>query len=291
VKPLADKLALVTGASGIIGAAIAMRLARDGAYVLAHYGSGRAAADAVVREIVDAGGHAEALGADLSERDGARALIAQIDDAFGARFGGRLDVLVNNAGRFDFDALTEATDDAFDRIFNVNVRAVFQLSRDAARRMSVTGAGRIITIGSVFGESTPAAGLSLYCGTKFAVRGFTRAWSRDLGPVGITVNNVQPALIQAEPVPTAGPAFEAMQQRVSVGRFGTAGDVAAAVAFLAHPDAAFITGESLNVDGGWSALPGAISRRRAARATRACSAPARRRSRTAQRAWSARGIG
>ncbi len=181
--PLGNRLALVTGASGSIGAAVARRLARDGASVLAHYGSNR-----------------------------------------------------------------EAAED-----FNVNVRALFQLSREAARRMTKVGWGRIITMGSVFGEAAPAPGLSMYCGTKFAVRGLTRAWSRDLGPAGITVNNVQPAVIQPEPVPTHGPAFEAMKQFTSVGRFGKPEEIAEAVAFLANPAAAFINGESLTVDGGWSA--------------------------------------
>jgi 3-oxoacyl-[acyl-carrier protein] reductase len=251
--PLAGKLALVTGASGGIGSAVARRLARDGASVVVHYNASPQGAQAVVREIGAAGGEAEAIGADLSCYAGPPALIAQLDRAFGGRFAGRLDVLVNNAGILDFGSLADVTDESFDRLFNVNVRACFQLSREAARRMTSAGWGRIINMGSVFGEATPAPGLSMYCGTKFAVRGLTRAWSRDLGPAGVTVNAIQPAAIQTDPVPTDGPTFEAMMQYTSVGRFGKPEEIAEAVAFLAHPNAAFINGESLTVDGGWSA--------------------------------------
>ncbi|GAC1596267.1 MAG: 3-oxoacyl-ACP reductase FabG [Candidatus Velthaea sp.] len=251
--PLADKLALVTGASGSIGAAVARRLAHDGASVLAHYNSSPESAQDLVREIKATGSEAEAFGADLSSHDGPSALLAHVNLAFGGRFAGRLDVLVNNAGILDFGPLVDTTDESFDRLFNVNVRALFQLSREAARRMTEAGWGRIINMGSVFGEAIPAPGLSLYSSTKFAVRGLTRAWSRDLGPAGITVNNVQPAVIQAEPVPTNGPTFDAMKKFTSVGRFGTPDEIAGAVAFLASPAAGFINGASLTVDGGWSA--------------------------------------
>ena len=251
--PLENKLALVTGASGGIGSAVARRLARDGASVLVHYGSSRAEAETVVREITGSGGQAEIAGADLSRHDGPAALIAQLDGAFGGRFAGRLDVLVNNAGTLDFGSLVDATDESFDTVFNVNVRALFQLSREAGRRMTKTGWGRIINMGSVFGEAAPVPGLGIYCGSKFAVRGLTRGWSRDLGPVGITVNNVQPAVVQPEPVPTEGETFDAMKRFTSVGRFGKPEEIADAVAFLAGPQAGFINGESLTVDGGWSA--------------------------------------
>lgn len=251
--PLAGKLALVTGASGGIGSAVAKRLAQDGAAVLVHYGANGDSAAAVVGVIRDAGGEAEAVGADLSDHAGPAALIAQIDGAFGGRFAGRLDVLVNNAGSLQFGALSELTDESFDQLFNLNVRAIFQLSREAARRMAKTGWGRIINMGSVFGEATTIPGLSLYSGTKFAVRGLTRAWSRDVGPQGITVNGIQPALIQPEPHPTEGPLIDAMHRYNSVGRLGRPDEIAEAVSFLASPKAGFINGENLTVDGGWSA--------------------------------------
>ena len=251
--PLAHKLALVTGASGGIGSAVARRLARDGASVIAHYHSNAEGARAVVREIEAADGVAQTLEADLSRRDGPAVLLAQLDGVFAGRFAGRLDILVNNAGTLDFGLLTDASDEDFDRAFDVNVRACFQLSREAARRMTKAGWGRIVNMGSVFGEATPSPGLSVYCGTKFAVRGLTRAWSRDLGPAGITVNNVEPAVIQREPAPTDGPIFEAMKKYTSVGRFGSPEEIANVVAFLAGSDAGFINGASLTVDGGWSA--------------------------------------
>ena len=251
--PLANKLALVTGASGSIGSAVARRLAADGASVLIHYSSGREGAENVLRSIRAAGGEAEIVAADLGQRDGPASLLAQIDPSFGERFAGRLDVLVNNAGTVDVDTLTDSTDEAFDHLFNLNVRAVFQLSREAARRMTKVGWGRIINMGSVFGEGAFSPGLSLYCGTKFAVQGLTRGWSRDLGPAGVTVNNVQPAVVQSAPQPESGPVFDAMRRFTSVGRFGRPEEIAEAVAFLASPKAGFINGESLNVDGGWSA--------------------------------------
>jgi 3-oxoacyl-[acyl-carrier protein] reductase len=251
ILPPKKLLALVTGASGNIGSVVARRLAQNGISVLVHFGSSQTAAARIVREIQEVGGEAEMIGADLSQRDGAISLVSQLDQSFDRRFTGRLDILVNNAGALDMGSITEVTDDSIDSLFNINVRAVIQLSREASRRMTKTGWGRIINMGSVFGEAAPFPGLSIYCGTKFAVQGLTRAWSRDLGPSGITVNNIQPAVIQAEPFPTSGPAFEAMQRLASVGRFGRAEEVADLVAFLVSP--LFISGACLNIDGGWGA--------------------------------------
>lgn len=252
-SPLEKKLALVTGSSRGIGAAIARRLAADGAAVLVHYGSSRDRADAVVTEIKQAGREAEAIGANLASHDGPSALLAQIDGAFGGKFSGRLDVLVNNAGTGVFGLLKDATDEDFDKQFNLNVRAVFQLSREAARRMTKAGWGRIINIGSGLGEAAPMPGVSLYCGTKFAIRGLTKGWSRDLGAAGVTVNAVQPGPIDTELNPADGPMAEAQKKLTSLGRYGTTDEIASAVAFLASPQSAFINGECLTVDGGWSA--------------------------------------
>ena len=204
-RPLFGKLALVTGASGLIGSAIATRLAADGASVIAHHNSDVHGAEKTVREIEAAGGEAATLRADLSLKDGPSDFIAQLDLSFGGAYAGTLDILVNNAGVFDAAEIGDITDEMFDRLFTVNVRALFQLSREASRRMAVKKWGRIVNIGSVFGEGSFGPGLSLYSASKFAVRGLTQGWSRDLGPFGITVNNVQPALIQGEPVPTGGP--------------------------------------------------------------------------------------
>ncbi len=253
VQPLAGKIALVTGSSRAIGAAVAKRLALDGASVVVHYCSNAAQGQNVVESIREAGGSAALLQADLGQLHGPAQLLAALPSAFDSRFANRLDILVNNAGTFEYAPLQQATDESFDRLFNLNVRSVFQLSRHAAGLMMAAGWGRIINMGSVFGEAAPAPGMSLYCGTKFAIQGFTRAWSRDLGPHGITVNNIQPAVIQPEPAPICGPTFEAMKRHTSVGRFGKASEIADMAAFLVSPQAAFINGESFNVDGGWNA--------------------------------------
>jgi 3-oxoacyl-[acyl-carrier protein] reductase len=144
--PLENRIALVTGASGAIGSAVATRLAADGAALLAHYGSDRDGAENVVAAIKQAGGQAEAVGADFSRPEGPTTLIAQLDRVFGGRFIGRLDVLVNNAGTLAMGPLAESTDEDFDRLFNVNVRAVFQLLREATRRMTKAGWGRIVNL-------------------------------------------------------------------------------------------------------------------------------------------------
>jgi 3-oxoacyl-[acyl-carrier protein] reductase len=253
IKALQDKIALVTGASGGIGSAIALRLAKEGASIIVHYNSDKAGAEAVAKKIKDMGGKAETIFADFKKNDFLLQIISHIDKAFNKIYVGRLDILVNSAGMLNFNTISDATDEQFDDVFNVNVRSVFQLSREASKRMKKTKWGRIINIGSVFGEATPAEGLSIYCASKFAIQGFTRAWSRDLGKFGITVNNIQPALIQTEPFPTEGPAYDAMKKYVSVNRFGTSDEVANAAAFLSQPDSGFINGASINVDGGWSA--------------------------------------
>ncbi len=136
---LAGKLALVTGGSGGIGSAVARRLAHDGAHVIVHYNAGRDAAEAVAAAIAATGDAAQAIGADLGVDDGPNGLIAQLDAAFGGRFAGRLDVLVNNAGSFAFGSLADTTDGDFDRLFSINVRAMFVLTRAAAGRMTARG--------------------------------------------------------------------------------------------------------------------------------------------------------
>jgi 3-oxoacyl-[acyl-carrier protein] reductase len=250
---LAGKLALVTGASGIIGSAISRRLALAGADVIVHYGENGKNASVLVDAIEAEGGHAQSICADLSHADGPTELIALLDRSFSGRYAGRLDVLVNNAGAYTFGDIAEASDDDFDRLFAINVRTPFQLARAAARRMRAAGWGRIVNIGSVYGQATPATGMGLYSSTKFAIAGFTRAWSRDLAAAGIMVNAVLPALIQDKPHPTTGPIVDAKERFLSVDRFGHPNDFAEAVAYLTSPAASYINGISLNVDGGWSA--------------------------------------
>jgi 3-oxoacyl-[acyl-carrier protein] reductase len=252
-KPLENRLALVTGSSRGIGAAIAIRLAAEGAAVIVNYSASPARAEKVVKQIRDAGGKAEAVGADLSTIEGTNKLIAFIDKVFGGSFGGRLDILVNNAGTVIRGPFMEGAQDSYDRHFDLNVRALIALSKDAARRMIPHKWGRIINIGSVFGEAAPLPGVTLYATTKFAVHGFTRGLSRELGATGITVNGVQPGAIDTELSPADGPNAEVLKKLMSVGRFGRPEEIASAVAFLAHPESAFINGENLTVDGGWNA--------------------------------------
>ena len=252
-KPLEHKLALVTGSSRGIGAATAIRLAADGASVIVNYAASPARAEAVVEEIRKAGGEAEAVGADLSTLDGPKTLSAAIDTAFGGKFGGRLDILVNNAGTVEFGPFLESSDESYDIHFNLNIRAPIALAKDAAKRMVKVKSGRIINISSAFGEAAPLPGVTLYIATKFALSGFTRGLSRELGSSGITVNGVQPGPIDTELSPESSPNAGPMIALTSVGRFGRVHEIAATVAFLAHPDAAFINGENITVDGGWNA--------------------------------------
>jgi 3-oxoacyl-[acyl-carrier protein] reductase len=253
-KPLENKIALVTGSSRGIGAAIATRLAAEGAHVIVNYAASPARAEAVVSEIIKAGGYAEAVQADLSSAEGIKTLIASIDAVFSGKFRGRLDILVNNAGTVEFRPFLESSDDSYDNHFNLNVRPLVALSKEAAKRMTKTGWGRIINIGSCLGEAAPLPGVTMYVATKFAVQGFTRALSRELGATGVTVNNVQPGAIDTELSPDDnGPAARTMKKLMSVGRFGKPEEIAYAVSFLANPESAFVNGENLTVDGGWNA--------------------------------------
>lgn len=252
-KTLENKLALVTGSSRGIGAAIAIRLAAEGALVIVNYAASPARAEAVVNEIKKAGGQAEAVGADLSSSKGIKTLISSFDKVFDGKFGGCLDILVNNAGTVDRGPFLDSSDQSYDKQFDLNVRPVVELSKDAAKRMVKAGWGRIINIGSAFGEAAPVGGVSLYIATKFAVHGFTRGLSRELGPRGVTVNGIQPDPTNTELSPEDGPASEVMKKRTSVGRYGRVEEIASAAAFLANPESSFINGENLTVDGGWNA--------------------------------------
>ena len=240
-KSLDAKLALVTGASRGIGAAVAKRLARDKARVLVHYNASRERAEAVVADILKEGGEAEAVQADLSAPDGGKRLAATLP--------GPVDILVNNAGVFEVGGLTDVTDEQFESTLAVNVRSVFYLTREIARTMP--RGGRIVTIGSVGGKTAGFVGNSLYSMSKFAVRGLSRGWARDLAPRGITSNVVQPGAIDTDLNPADGPNAAGQIALTPLGRFGRAGEVAAAVAWLCSAEAAFVTGVELDVAGGW----------------------------------------
>jgi len=243
---LAGKVALVTGGSRGIGAAIAQRLAQEGAAVALTYVSTPERAEEVVRAIEAGGGKALAIRADSADASAVQSAVRQTVEHLG-----RLDILVNNAGVAALAPLTEFSLEEFDRLVAVNVRGVFAASQEAARHLGE--GGRIITIGSVNGDRMPFQGGAVYAMTKAAVAGLTRGMARDLGPRGITVNTVQPGPVDTDMNPAEGPFAESLKSLLALGRYGHVDEVAGLVAYLARPEAGFITGASLTIDGGFAA--------------------------------------
>ncbi|MGH6748637.1 MAG: SDR family NAD(P)-dependent oxidoreductase [Methyloceanibacter sp.] len=248
-KKLAGKVALVTGGSRGIGAAIARALADDGADVAISYSASPDKAKAVVNDLLAKGVRAHAFKADQANAQEVSALVKSVVERFG-----HLDILVNNAGVFATGQVHDRANNLseLDHLFAVNVGGVASAARAAAPLMSE--GGRIISIGSVVGERSPFPGIGDYSATKAAVLGYTRGWARDFGPRGITVNNVQPGPIDTDMNPAGNGDFSAAQSAATaLGRYGKPEEVAAAVAFLASPAAAYITGTTLTVDGGFNA--------------------------------------
>ena len=247
-KELNGKVALVTGGSRGIGAAIAKALADDGADVAISYAASADKADAVVKELRKKGVRAEAFRADQANTKEVEGLVETVVKRFG-----RLDILVNNAGVFASGPVHDRANNLaeLERLFAINVGGVATAVRTAAPLMP--DGGRIISIGSVAGDTSPWPGIADYSATKGAVAAYTRGWARDLGPRGITVNNVQPGPIDTDMAPQDGEVADGLKARTVFGRYGKPEEVAAAVAFLASPAAAYITGTTLNVDGGYSA--------------------------------------
>ena len=245
-KQLSGKVALVTGGSRGIGAAIAKRLAADGADVAITYASAQQKADEITRAIESDGRKALAVRADSADAGAVKNAVAQT-----VKILGRLDVLVNNAGIAVVAPIDQFSLDDFDRMVAVNVRAVFAAVQEASRHMGE--GGRIITIGSVNADRMPFEGGSVYAMTKAAVAGLTRGLARDLGPRGITVNNVQPGPVETDMNPADGAFAESLKSLMALKRYAHADEIAAMVAYLAGPEASFVTGASLTIDGGFAA--------------------------------------
>ena len=245
-KSLKRKVALVTGGSRGIGAAIALALAEEGADVVISYASSAAKADTIVDELKSKGVRAQAFEADQANEREVEDLVKKVAQQFG-----RLDILVNNAGVFTTGVVHDGANNRaeLERQFAVNVGGVAAAVRAASGVLKE--GGRIISIGSVLGDTSPWPGVADYSATKAAVAAYTRGWARDLGPKGITVNDVQPGPIDTDMNPANNGEFaEAQKATTALGRFGKPEEVAAAVVFLAKPEAGYITGTTLNVDGG-----------------------------------------
>ncbi len=242
---LSGKAALVTGGSRSIGAAIAKRLAADGAAVAITYSASPDKAAAVVREIEESGGKALAIKADSGVPDEVRSAVAQTEAAFGT-----IDILVNNAGVALNGLIDDYKFEDYERMIAVNVTGVFVATQEAARRM--TSGGRIIHIGSSMARYAGFGTCSVYTLTKGAVAGFNRSLVRDLGPKGITVNTVHPGPIDTDMNPADGPVSAIVGPGIAVGRYGKGSDIASLVAYLASPEASFVTGAEILADGGFT---------------------------------------
>lgn len=243
---LSGRTALVTGGSRGIGAAIARRLAAAGAHVVLTFHANADAARTVVADCEAAGGSAEAVLCDAAD-------LAEVGDlvARAAARTGQIDILVNNAAILTPGDLAACTEAEFDQNVAVNLKGPVFLAQSAIAAM--TPGGRIINIGSIFGETVPFPGIDFYAMTKFAMAGLTRAWARDLAANGITVNCIQPGPINTDMNPEDGPLSEAMLPRSPIGRYGRPEEIAEMVAYLCGPHTDNVTGTVINNDGGWNA--------------------------------------
>ena len=246
MSKLVNKSALVTGASRGIGAAIAKRLAAEGARVAITYARGANAAEDVVKAIEDAGGTAIAIKADATDPEAVQAAVKQTVEAFG-----HLDILVNNAGTAIPKPFEDATLEELNHVIDLNLRGVLLTTQAALKHLK--DGGRVINIGSCVGERMGTPGLAAYAATKGAVKMFTQGLSREVGPRGITVNNIQPGPIDTDLNPADEEWAAPQIANTALKRYGHVGDIAAMVAFVAGPEASYITGTSLTVDGGTNA--------------------------------------
>jgi 3-oxoacyl-[acyl-carrier protein] reductase len=246
MSKLKGKVAVVTGASKGIGAAIAKALAAEGASVVVNYASSKAGADKVVAAITAAGGKAVAVGGDVSKAADAQGLIAAAIKSYG-----RLDILVNNSGVYEFSPIESITEDSFHKLFNVNVLGLLLTTQAAVKHLGEGSS--IINIGSAVTRVTPANS-SVYTGTKGAVDAITGVLSRELGPRKIRVNTLNPGIVETEGTVSAGfigSDFEkSIVSQVPFARSGKVGDIAPVAVFLASDDSGWLTGEQLVASGG-----------------------------------------
>ena len=246
MSELKGKTALVTGGSRGIGAAIALKLASEGADVVVTYSSSESEAERVCGIAKQGGVEAFAIKADAREPQQVIDAVRQVVSKFK-----KIDILVNNAGIFELRDIREASLEDFDRTMNVNVKSVFAATAEAVKSMPDNG--RIITIGSIFGETLPLPGCSLYGMSKGAVNLLTRGWARDLGARGITVNVIQPGPIDTDMNPASGEMGDKFKSMAANKRYGKPEEVAELALFLASPRSSNITGAAINVDGGVTA--------------------------------------
>ena len=246
MSKLSGKVAIVTGASKGIGAAVAKSLAASGASVVANYASSKEGAQKVVDSITAAGGKALAVKGDVSKAAEARAVVEAAIQNYG-----RLDVLVNNAGVYDMKPLEEITEEHFHTIFNINVLGLLLISREAAKHLGPGGS--IVNIGSAVSRIAPP-GSAVYTATKSAVDGITGVLSRELGPKGVRVNSINPGMVETEGAHTAGFIGSSFQDQLvaqtPLGRIGQPQDIASIATFLATDDAGWLTGQRIIASGG-----------------------------------------
>lgn len=243
--PLAGKTALVTGGSRSIGAAIAKRLAADGAQVAFTYNGSPKLAEEVAVEIESAGGRALAIQANAADPEAVRAAVAKTVKAFGS-----IDILVNNAGIASASAIEDTRFEDYQAMLDINVTGVFVATQEAVRHMQE--GGRIIHIGSSVTKYAGVPGLAAYGLTKGAVAGFNRSLAHDLGPRGITVNSIHPGPVNTDMNPADGEIAKLLTPRIALGRYGESTEIASLVAFLASPQASLITGADIHADGGFT---------------------------------------
>jgi len=246
MSKLANKVALVTGGSRGIGAAIAKHLAKGGASVAITYAKDATSASAVVKAIEQEGGKALAIQADAANVEAVKAAVEKAVATLG-----KLDILVNNAGTAIPKSFEDSTIEEMDRMLDINVRGIFATTHTALKHMNNNG--RIIMIGSCLGERNMTPGLCAYSATKGAVKMFTQGLAREVGKRGITVNNIQPGPIDTDLNPAAGDWATPQIAITALKRYGTVDEVAALVSFVASPEASYITGANLTVDGGTNA--------------------------------------